>query len=141
VSDTRKDHEDEQASTKDGPHGDQVVRAEPGSAAETKTGDSAAVDTRGGVVGTSFYDPASADEANREHRVSDTDPNYLEAVRKEEGGQERLDAEAAGRAEGDRSFGQVGPQAGKTGSDRSGNDHTTKRDDSKAGPGKSGSDE
>lgn len=63
-------------------HGENVVVAEPGSAGAAKSGDSAGVDTKEVVGAQNYFRPPSADKYNLEHRVSDSDPNYLEAARK-----------------------------------------------------------
>jgi hypothetical protein len=92
---------------KDDDRGDeQLVVAEPGTEQYTKTGDARAVDTKHGV-GKEFH-PRSADEENlAEGPKSPTDPNYLEALRKTEGGQEAVDDVLAG-TDGDSTYGPTG---------------------------------
>jgi len=98
MSDTSK-------STRDDSRNEKLVSAKPGTEAYTKTGDSVAVDTDGGP---SVFNPRSADEENlAAGPKSPTDPNYLEALRKTEGGQERVDETTRG-TDGDRTYGPAG---------------------------------
>jgi hypothetical protein len=98
MSDTSK-------STRDDSRNEKLVSAKPGTEAYTKTGGSAAVDTDGGP---SVFNPRSADEENlAAGPKSPTDPNYLEALRKTEGGQEKLDEVSRG-TDGDSTYGPTG---------------------------------
>lgn len=84
-----------------------TVVAEPGTIQYTKTGDARAVDTQR-VKGPGDFYPRSADEENlAAGPKSPTDPNYLEALRKTEGGQEEIDARAEG-TDGDSTYGPTG---------------------------------
>lgn len=74
-------------------NGPELVSAEPGTTQYDKTGDAPAVDTQRVEGSDSYFQPASADEYNLAHRVSENDPNYVEAARK-------LDPEAVPGATG-----------------------------------------
>lgn len=104
----------------------QVV-AEPGTEQYTKTGDAHAVEH---APGGSFFDPRSADEENlAEGPKSPADPNYLEALRKTEGGQEEIDALAQG-TDGDRTYGPTGDVT-KAGDAEKPAEHSARKDDAK----------
>jgi hypothetical protein len=92
---------------KDDRSNERLVTAEPGSAQYAKTGGAYAVDTDR-VKGPGDFYPRSADEENlAAGPVSPSDPNYLEALRKTEGGQEQLDEHARG-TDGDSTYGPTG---------------------------------
>lgn len=92
---------------KDDRSNERLVTAEPGSPQYAKTGGAYAVDTDR-VKGPGDFYPRSADEENlAAGPVSPSDPNYLEALRKTEGGQEQLDEHARG-TDGDSTYGPTG---------------------------------
>ncbi len=93
--------------SKDDRKNEPLVTAEPGSEQFSKSGDSYAVDSQE-IRGPNTFYPRSADAENlAEGPKSPTDPNYLEALRKTEGGQEQVDELVAG-TDGDSTYGETG---------------------------------
>jgi hypothetical protein len=117
---------------KDDRANEKLVTAEPGSEQYSKSGDTFAVDTDR-VKGPGDFYPRSADAENlAQGPVSPTDPNYLEALRKTEGGQEQVDELVAG-TDGDSTYGPTGDvtaahKDGDAKADGDHYDHTGKND-------------